>query len=231
VKKRIRLQGMLIVVTLLFLGVSAGFLFPRWRSRISDDVFDAFGLLLVLAGFLVRILSRGHKEDSCSSGTVLVTGGPYRFMRNPMYFGTLMIGIGIVSMLLRWWTVLVFLAVYLSIYVPQIRKEEKALSKRFGEAYARFRMTRPRYIPDIRRARAIAETISSLKASWVKKELASLILTLFVIFSIEAIQDTRLFGTRAWLKESLELALLSVAFGAAVAVVIVVHRKPWAHKR
>jgi protein-S-isoprenylcysteine O-methyltransferase Ste14 len=230
-KKRIRIQGMLIVVTLLLLVASAGFLFPHWQSRLADDVFDTLGLLCVLFGFLVRIISRGYKEESCRNGNALVTGGPYLFMSNPMYFGTLLIGIGIVSMLLRWWTLPVFLGVYLTIYVPQIRKEEKVLSERFGESYTRFRMTRPRILPDIRRARAIGETISSLKIAWVKKEFASCSVTLFVILLIEAFQDKRLFGTQAFVKECIEFAFVAALFIAAVSVVIVVHRKPWITKR
>ncbi len=223
-KKRIRLQGMLVFLSLLAVIASAGFLFPRWKSRIAEDFFDVFGLLAVLAGFFVRIVSRGYKEDASHNGTILVTEGPYRLMRNPMYFGTLLIGTGVVSLLLRWWTFPVFLVVYLLIYIPQIRKEEAFLTGKFGQAYVRFLSSRMKYLPDIRQWGGISKTLAAFKTSWIRKELVSLFLTLGVIFLIEARQDICMFGMRAFVDEGIEFAVLILAFVLVTWIVVRAHK-------
>lgn len=73
------------------------------------------------------------------SATALVTGGVYRYTRNPMYLGMLLVLLG--------WAV--FLAspaalagpVAFALYIQrfQIRPEERALEALFGEAFVQYR--------------------------------------------------------------------------------------------
>lgn len=69
----------------------------------------------------------------------LVTDGVFRFSRNPMYLGSLLllsgwaVGLGTVSP----WLVLPFFAMFTSIV--QIVPEERALEARFGETYVAYR--------------------------------------------------------------------------------------------
>jgi protein-S-isoprenylcysteine O-methyltransferase Ste14 len=215
-KKRIRIQGTLIFLAIILLILFARFIIPSWKKEPLEDFFDISGIILVLSGFLLRIIARGHKEEISQGGNKLVTDGPYCLIRNPMYFGTLLIGTGIISILLNFWALSVFLIIYLLIYVPQISREEKILLKRFGEDYEKYRNHTPKYFPSIIRLLNFRSYIPLLKFSWVKKEWPALTATVTAIFIIEIWQDVKLFGVEEFFDEFLEFFLIIIVFIAAI---------------
>ena len=97
------------------------------------------GVLLVCAGGGLRLWAAGHlRKDE-----VLTTGGPYAFVRNPLYIGSLTIAIGF-SLMLRSYLLLVpLLAGFAFAYQAETRREETALRQRFGAAFAQYRQAVP----------------------------------------------------------------------------------------
>ncbi len=83
----------------------------------------AAGLPVAFAGLGIRAWAAGHLAKDRS----LATGGPYAFVRNPLYLGTLVaaIGFGIASGV--WWLPLIFCAIFLLVYLPVMELEEKHL--------------------------------------------------------------------------------------------------------
>jgi protein-S-isoprenylcysteine O-methyltransferase Ste14 len=126
--------------------VPLGFLFallyfwlarPTWR-------FIAFGAILIVPGLLIRALASGHVRKNES----LATSGPYAYTRNPLYLGSLLIGIGFAAASRSWWVGVALVVMFFAIYVPVIRGEEKFLREKFPgfEEYAR---QVPRMLPRI----------------------------------------------------------------------------------
>jgi protein-S-isoprenylcysteine O-methyltransferase Ste14 len=77
----------------------------------------------------------------------LVTGGPYAWVRNPLYLGNGMMGLGWAIMAGPVWCA-VFAAVYFALYcLVIIPLEERFLSERFGDEYERYRRSTPSIIP------------------------------------------------------------------------------------
>ena len=74
----------------------------------------------------------------------LMTGGPYRFSRNPMLSGTYLYYSGVCIALWSWWALAVFAVVAL-LMLLQVRSEEKRLEADFGEEYLNYRQRVPRY--------------------------------------------------------------------------------------
>ena len=185
-KKRIGIQGSLIFLSLAVIALFPKFFFSARRAGCADSVLGALGLVLVLAGFLVRIVSRGYKAEGSSDGKTLIRHGPYMLMRNPMYCGTFLIGIGIITAVFQWWVFALFAGIYGAIYIPQIRKEEKVLKDRFGRTYEAYCRATPRYFPGpVRLATTDPRTYARVKWVWVKKELpplAAVVLFLSAIF-------------------------------------------------
>jgi protein-S-isoprenylcysteine O-methyltransferase Ste14 len=210
-KKRIRIQGTLIFFVVLISILLSKFVFIHWRSESTDEYLDALGIGLVLSGFLFRIVARGYKEEKSYGGKNLVKDGPYHLMRHPMYFGTLLIGMGIISALFKLWTFPLFLIIYYLIYAPQIQKEEDTLSCRFGEEYKNYCKITPKYFPKVHSLLKPRDYIS-LKLSWIKKELSSLIMVMVTIIAVEIWQDIKSFGHKEFLKEPLELFLVITLF-------------------
>ena len=102
-----------------------------------------------LAGGAARAFK--HKDTTFNPleperATAVVTDGPYRFTRNPMYVG--MAGLLAAHAVLRG-GLLPFLPVAAFVAVidrTQIPAEEKALSWSFGEAYDSYRAATPRWL-------------------------------------------------------------------------------------
>lgn len=162
----------------------SNYAFPHQRRVFLDGALSALGMGLILFGFLFRISSRGYKEEKSSNGNTLVKDGPYAIIRNPMYFGTFMIGTGVVIMLLEPWFLFLFAAISLLIYAPQMKKEEKVLSERFGQEYKEYCKLTPKYFPRLDYLTRLNKYVS-LKDFWIKKEIVPMVTTIAVVILIE----------------------------------------------
>lgn len=100
---------------------------------------------LALAGFVVTIAAllafrrARTRPEPWKPTTALVTDGPYRYTRNPMYLGFTCLYLGTALWFGGFWT-LAFLPLALVVMtLGVIRREERYLARRFGEAYASYR--------------------------------------------------------------------------------------------
>jgi len=69
----------------------------------------------------------------------VVTDGPFRFSRNPIYVGDWFIYVGMMFWLQTWWPVLFAPLVWGIIHFGVIRHEEAHLEARFGDEYRHFK--------------------------------------------------------------------------------------------
>ncbi|MBV9771829.1 MAG: isoprenylcysteine carboxylmethyltransferase family protein [Bryobacterales bacterium] len=101
---------------------------PNLRSLVVGLAVSAIGLIL-------RAWATGHVEKNIR----LAESGPYAYVRNPLYIGTLLVAAGFVIASRQWLLALLFAAVFLFIYLPAIELEEQHLRKLFPDfaAYAR----------------------------------------------------------------------------------------------
>jgi protein-S-isoprenylcysteine O-methyltransferase Ste14 len=118
------------------LRVTCGFVLVvafAWFSR-PDGKSLALGLPVSVLGLLLRGWATGHVEKDIR----LAESGPYAYLRNPLYLGTLLVAAGFVIASRRWWLAVLFGAVFLLIYVPAIELEEQHLRRLFPSfaAYA-----------------------------------------------------------------------------------------------
>ena len=95
---------------------------PTWRSI-------ALGAIVFVPGLLVRALASGHVQKN----EALATSGPYAYTRNPLYLGSLLIGVGFAIAARSWWVGVVLVVMFFAIYLPVIRGEEAYLRQRFPE--------------------------------------------------------------------------------------------------
>jgi protein-S-isoprenylcysteine O-methyltransferase Ste14 len=111
--------------------VPLGFLFavlyfwlarPSWQSM-------ALGAILVVPGLLTRALASGHVRKNES----LATSGPYAYTRNPLYLGSLLMGLGFCVAARSCWVGLALVVMFFAIYLPVIRDEENYLRAKFPE--------------------------------------------------------------------------------------------------
>ena len=80
----------------------------------------------------------------------LVIIGPYRYVRNPMISGVLLVLLA-EALLFQSWPITAWMILFFAgnaIYFPLV--EEKGLEKRFGDEYLRYKARVPRWIPRLR---------------------------------------------------------------------------------
>ncbi len=92
------------------------------------------GLPLGVFGLGLRAWATGH----LAKDRQLATTGPYAYIRNPLYIGTLTVATGIVIAARDVWLAIVFVSIFSLVYLPSIELEEQHLRDIFPayEAYA-----------------------------------------------------------------------------------------------
>jgi protein-S-isoprenylcysteine O-methyltransferase Ste14 len=119
---------------------------PRWSSLV-------LGMLLIIPGLLIRAFASGHVKKN----EALATSGPYAYTRNPLYLGSLLIGIGFALAARSWWVGALLCAMFFAIYIPVIREEEKFLREHFPE-FEEYARRVPRLFPRFGRGADAANT-------------------------------------------------------------------------
>jgi protein-S-isoprenylcysteine O-methyltransferase Ste14 len=124
--------------------VPLGFAFAvlyLWLAR-PTWVFIGYGAIAIVLGLLVRALASGHVRKN----EALARTGPYAYTRNPLYLGSLLIGIGFAIDARNWWIGLALAVMFFAIYVPVIVGEEKFLREKFPE-FEEYARNVPRMFP------------------------------------------------------------------------------------
>ncbi|MGA8743448.1 MAG: isoprenylcysteine carboxylmethyltransferase family protein [Terracidiphilus sp.] len=106
---------------------------------------------VVLVWMAARHLDKQWRfEAALSDNHKLITTGPYRWLRNPIYAS--MLGMLLATGFAKtWWPLLVAGVVFFVIGTEiRVRAEEKLLAARFGEKFARYKAKTPAYFPFIR---------------------------------------------------------------------------------
>lgn len=132
------------------LGIVAGAVLQRrrpWTLGGPRPAQRLLGGVLIAAATAIAVRSVVAAGDAQLGHTDrLVTLGPYAVVRNPMYgaWALLHLGIGLESG--SGWIIATMPGSAYAVHRTVVA-EERALEARFGQAYIRYRMTVPRYLP------------------------------------------------------------------------------------
>lgn len=130
----------------------------RWRVPLGflcAAVFMIFArptprFLLVGAGVsIVGLAIRGWAAGHIRKNAELAVSGPYAFTRNPLYFGSFLLGLGFTIASGRWILAVLFAILFLGIYFPVMRVEASTMAELFGEQFQRYRQSVPLFFPRI----------------------------------------------------------------------------------
>ncbi|HEU0116712.1 MAG TPA: isoprenylcysteine carboxylmethyltransferase family protein [Thermomicrobiales bacterium] len=111
---------------------------PRALARPLGALLAAGALLL--GGWAAGTMRRaGTPLAPREPSTALVTAGPYRFSRNPIYLAMTLLGAGIALLTNAAWALAAALAAAGIVDTGVIEREERYLQRRFGQPYADYR--------------------------------------------------------------------------------------------
>lgn len=141
----------------------------RWRVRVGYPVgIAAFwfarpqpkwlfcGVAIAGVGLLLRAYAAGHLRKHKQ----LATSGPYAYTRNPLYLGSVLLGVGF-SVASHSWICAGLLGAYLIVFYPVvIRREQMELKTHYGDAFIEYASRVPAFWPRISPATSSGEHFS-----------------------------------------------------------------------
>jgi protein-S-isoprenylcysteine O-methyltransferase Ste14 len=77
----------------------------------------------------------------------LVTEGPYRYIRHPMYTGFFTLGIGFFLLAANWMVGIIYTGTLLVMYLARVSREEEMMLDRFGDTYRQYMKKTGRLLP------------------------------------------------------------------------------------
>lgn len=114
-----------------------------------------FGAGLIFAGDLLFIWSHRALGRNWSlfleirKGHALVTEGPYRFIRHPMYAAIFLTSIGTSILSANWLVTLAHMLSVISMYLVRVSDEEEMMIEQFGDKYRKYMERTERLIPKL----------------------------------------------------------------------------------
>ena len=147
--RELRIRAVIFFAVFLLIRVGAF----RHSEQNSDPWRAGAGLALFALGLWFAIWARVHigrnwgMPMSRKDAPELVTGGPYRLVRHPIYSGILLAGVG-TAIALNWlWIVPVVLAGVYFVYSASV--EERYMTEQFPDTYPAYRRATKMLVPFI----------------------------------------------------------------------------------
>lgn len=125
---------------MFFLGLVIQWFFP-WRLPLPEWLRLTVAVILFVAGvafvrWAKRVMeSAGTNVNPNLPSTAIVTGGPFRYTRNPLYLSVLGMYLGAALALSNAWLLVLLIPLLLVLEFGIVRREERYLEAKFGEPY------------------------------------------------------------------------------------------------
>ncbi len=140
----------LIFLGWLILGLGIDFLWPasflpaRVQYLLGGALFGLGGILVAVC--IVEFRRAGTEFQTHKPASALITGGPYRFSRNPIYIALSLAHVGIALAADSAWMVAMLVPALGVVRYGVIAREERYLEAKFGDDYRRYVATVRRWI-------------------------------------------------------------------------------------
>jgi len=84
--------------------------------------------------------------DPSRPTTAIVTSGPFRFSRNPLYLSLTVMYFELILIANNWWGVVVAVPLLMVMHLGVVLREELYLDHKFGDTYRQYRSKVRRYL-------------------------------------------------------------------------------------
>ncbi|OFZ32344.1 MAG: hypothetical protein A3D92_22995 [Bacteroidetes bacterium RIFCSPHIGHO2_02_FULL_44_7] len=193
-----------------------------WATKSTDFGF-LLGIPVMVAGEALRIWSHGYIVKSRR----LATHGPYGYVRNPLYIGNFLIGLGFCVILWNPIVVCVYTIGFFLAYTITVKDEELRLFEYFGEEYRRYSSEVRRFVPKLKRYQdKNTETFVSARI-WNHGEHITLVALLFMVLVLYLRQEW--FERAGIVDGPLMILIIGTILGLVILTVLWL-RRYWFHK-
>ena len=142
--------GIYIPPALIFAGIFViGYLIQK-LIIINNSFFESDGIktagifFFLIALFLLfrgvwKFIATGNTLITMQPANSLQSTGIYKFTRNPMYLGLILLYLSLTCFIGNWWNIILLPILILILEMYVIKREEKYLERRFGESYVDYK--------------------------------------------------------------------------------------------
>lgn len=147
--------GVAVLPPILFGGAFVVVLMLQWIwpvKIVRQPIAFWLGLILSIPALALAAWGRstmhraGTNISPLKPAISLVTSGPYRFTRNPLYVAITLLYLGFTMLLNSWWGMVLLAPVLMILHWGVVRREERYLQLKFGEEYDGYRSRVRRYV-------------------------------------------------------------------------------------
>jgi protein-S-isoprenylcysteine O-methyltransferase Ste14 len=143
----------LIALAAVVLGLLLDWLLPAYVLSVLLSLFEriVLGAVLMAAGLTLALAAirafraAGTRVEPWEPSSALVTDSVFGWVRNPMYVGLIAFVAGLAVLLASDWMLVMTIAFALVIHFGVVKREERYLEAKFGDAYRGYRDAVPRY--------------------------------------------------------------------------------------
>ena len=143
----------LLALAVIVLGLLLDWLLPAYvlAVMLSWGTRIILGLELMIAGLALMIVARrtflaaGTNVEPWKPSTTIVITGVFAWLRNPMYVGGTAALLGLAILLASDWMVVMTVIMALTLHFGVVKREERYLEAKFGQAYRQYMQTVLRY--------------------------------------------------------------------------------------
>lgn len=143
----------LMALATVVLGLLLDWLLPVYVLSVllTLSLRIVIGVPLIAAGGALAVAGErgfhraGTEVKPWKPSTALVTDGVYRRLRNPMYVGLAVCLAGLAIMLASDWMLVMTIVFVLVLHFGVVKREERYLEAKFGDAYRAYKARVPRY--------------------------------------------------------------------------------------
>lgn len=172
-------------VTSFFLLVYCFFINPIEIAPLQETK-GVIGAIIALLGALVRSLSAGY----INKNKFLASQGLYALTRNPLYFGSFLIVVGLNIVIWNPLVASITTLIFAMTYIPTILTEERGLAYAFPDTWPVFKKQTPRFFPALWRVSAYRDIRWSLQ-QWLRNREYRGALTVVLVLVLLAVYSNR----------------------------------------
>jgi protein-S-isoprenylcysteine O-methyltransferase Ste14 len=144
-----------LLLGLFVVAIAAFFVRPAISGSAEECIVKGISTILVIAGVVLRAWAAGcagnHTRTSNIEAGKLATNGPYAFVRNPIYLGSIVLGVGMVGIVGDWRLSPLCFGTFAALYFVIIPAEEEFLKREYPLEYKVYcrnvRRLLPRFTP------------------------------------------------------------------------------------
>ena len=190
----------------------------------TTERYFRVGVIFIALGLALRIWANGYvghvkvnRTDKSHGGRKigrLITGGPYAFVRHPLYLGSFLLGAGFCFIAGSPWLGLATLGFFLFAYRRKMAQEESLIAEEVGEPYVKYKASVPQWLP-------LRGRYPDRQGTWVWQGFAAsrewktivwtIVLVLVFYLREEFFQEHELFTPESWPKHAVAIALIAAA--------------------